>query len=163
MQEMKSEKVDLDLRRFFEELGFSASISNDYINSLSQIEILNVPDLESKASVFNMKTIGFHSNDIHRIMQKLFPTSYPSDTQTKLEGLPQSLTKKENDDIESFHRPQKLTRNSLIIIKEIGHGASGCVFKALFCPTLTFLAVKVELFTPYHLQTTFIDTSMFIY
>lgn len=165
MEEMKSECSDLDLRKFFEELELSAFTSNNYINSLSQIQINNVPDLKSKASVFNMSEIGFLSNDIDRIMQKLFTT--PSGAQTKWEGLPHSFTKKDSNAEEYFHRPiesissQKLTRDALIIIKEIGHGASGRVFKALFCPTLTFLAVKVALFSPYHLRTISMYTSMF--
>jgi hypothetical protein len=61
----------------------------------------------------------------------------------------------ENDHAnEVFHRPikgrssQKVRRDEMIVIKEIGQGASGRVFEALFCPTLAFLAfVQVCLFS----------------
>lgn len=36
----------------------------------------------------------------------------------------------------------KITRDTTLYLEVIGHGSSGCVLKALFVPTLTFLAIK---------------------
>ena len=45
----------------------------------------------------------------------------------------------------------RLTREAVIILREVGHGASGRVSKAIYCPTLTFLAVKrIEIENPAH-------------
>jgi hypothetical protein len=35
-----------------------------------------------------------------------------------------------------------LTKENVVILREIGHGASGRVFKALFVPTLTLIVIK---------------------
>jgi serine/threonine protein kinase len=78
-----------------------------------------------------------------------------------LEQLISSLDfKKEIDDTDdiTFIEPpdrtfiSRLTRQALVIIlREIGHGASGRVSKALYCPTLTFLAIKrIEIENPAH-------------
>jgi hypothetical protein len=147
---------DLDLRRFFEGLGISNSSIDVYIESLSKIGVSDMADLRSKASVFSLKSIGLVSTDVDSIMRKIFtpplpPGAFPADEEN-----PPS-THDENDHTEEFyHRPiqgkstQRLRRDEMIVIKEIGHGASGQVFKALFCPTLTFLAVKVYRFIAHH-------------
>jgi hypothetical protein len=142
---MQSE--DSDLRRFFDGTDISPSSIDVYIKGLTETGVSDMADLRSKASVFNLKNIGWLSTDVDTIMAKLFISP-------EGENLP-SLNE-ENDHAtrdELFHRPikgrsfQTLRRDELIVIKEIGHGASGRVFKALFCPTLTFLAVKVYLFS----------------
>jgi hypothetical protein len=145
-----------DLKSFLEGIEISASSIDVYIKSLSQIGISDMTDLRSKSSVFNLRNIGLLSADVESIMQKMFTAHLPSDKpgEMKLEGSPSPH--EENDSAEEFfHRPkgmssQNLRREEMIVIKQIGHGASGRVFKALFCPTLTFLAVKVYLFSAHH-------------
>jgi hypothetical protein len=153
---LKMISEDLDLIRFFEGLGISTSSIDVYIQSLSEIGVSDMADLRSKASVFSLNSIGLVSADVDSIMQKLFtaplpPRAFPADEEN-----PPS-THDDNDHTEEFyHRPiqsrsaQRLRRDEMIVIKEIGHGASGRVFKALFCPTLTFLAVKVYQFHAHH-------------
>jgi hypothetical protein len=147
---MKSE--DSDLRRFLEVIEISPSSIDVYIKALSQTGVSDMADLRSKASVFNLKNIGLLSTDVDTIMAKLFTVPLqPGAIPPEGENHP-SLNEDNDHADESFHRPikgrsfQKLRRDEMIVIKEIGHGASGRVFKALFCPTLTFLAVKVYLF-----------------
>jgi hypothetical protein len=142
-----------DLKSFFEGIEISATLIDVYIKSLSQIGISDMTDLRSKSSVFNLKNIGLLVTDVERIMQKMFTSHLPSETSGEMKSEGSSSTHEENDSAEEcFHRPkgmsfQNLRRDEMIIIKQIGHGASGRVFKALFCPTLTFLAVKVYLFS----------------
>lgn len=147
---------DLDLRKFFEGLGVSTSSIDVYIESLSKIGISDMADLRSNASVFSLKSIGLVSTDVDSIMQKIFTAPLPPGAFSADEENPPS-NRDENDHTEEFyHQPvqsrsaQRLRRDEMIVTKEIGHGASGRVFKALFCPTLTFLAVKVYQFNAHH-------------
>jgi hypothetical protein len=147
---MKSE--DSDLRRFFERIEISPSSIDVYIKALSQMGVSDMADLRSKASVLDLNNIGLLSTDVDSIMAKLFTAPLqPGAISAKGENSFSIHIENDHAD-EVFHRPikgrssQKLRRDEMIVIKEIGHGASGRVFKALFCPTLTFLAVKVYLF-----------------
>jgi hypothetical protein len=146
---MKSENSDL--RRFFEGIEISPSSIDVYIKGLTETGVSDMADLRSKASVFNLKNIGLLSTDVDTIMAKLFIAPFQLRAIVPEGENPPSLNEENDHAGESFHRPikgrsfQKLRRDEMIVIKEIGHGASGRVFKALFCPTLTFLAVKVYL------------------
>jgi serine/threonine protein kinase len=134
-----------ELRRFFSDLEIPEINIDEYIISLSKAKISTLKDLLviATAGIINLERLDIRPADIVEILQW---------KDKSLEQLISSLDfKKEIDDTDdiSFIQPieityiSRLTRKSLVIIlREIGHGASGRVSKALYCPNLTFLAIK---------------------
>jgi hypothetical protein len=145
-------KSDEELRKFFVDRGISESNINEYMTSLSQVSISNLKDFLIIASNRYLSKFGMYQNDIVKIMR------WKEDNAEKLISRLKSDREEQKSDEMVFIEPlestsfvSRLTREAVIIIREIGHGASGRVSKALYCPTLTFIAIKrIEIENPAH-------------
>jgi hypothetical protein len=133
------------LRTLFKSLMISEDIAENYASELLEIGIQDEKDLRKFVNVWSLKKIGVRSTDIQHIMQRLFDTTERERTQQQenflidvsgIHSVPRSLY-----DITSPY-VRRFTRDVVINLGEIGHGATGCVSKALFLLTLTFLAIK---------------------
>jgi hypothetical protein len=139
--------ANMSLKNFFLDLNIPEGTVEGYASGLLSMGIHNNEEFTKVVNVWSLEQIGVPPSDIVRIMQKIFtPAGEPIfkpqpqenfliDT-TGIQSVPHSLY----DTASPYVR--RLTRDSVIVLEEIGHGASGHVSKALFVPTLTFLAIK---------------------
>jgi hypothetical protein len=141
-----------ELRRFFTDLKFLEINIDEYIVSLSKTKISTLKDLLVIASIENLERLNIRPADIVELLR----WKDMSSEQLMSSPEPKKVIEDTADDI-SFIQPiertyiSRLTRDRCIIIREIGHGASGRVSKALYCPNLTFLAIKrIEIENPAH-------------
>lgn len=117
------------LRNFFVDLLIPDTLVDNYVAELSKLKIENRTELERYASVQLLKeTIGMRSHDIEIVMRKLHSGT----------GLDTNITQIVKSNILSL----RITKDSLISIREIGRSDTGRVLKVLFCPKLTFFALK---------------------
>jgi serine/threonine protein kinase len=90
--------------------------------------IHDLNDLERYASIRMLEeTLGMRSYESNLVMQRLHSSRLP---ETKI---PETV-------LRQF--VPRITKDSLLPIREIGRNETGRVLKSLFCPTLTFVAVK---------------------
>jgi serine/threonine protein kinase len=134
------------LEKFLLGLDIPQKVAEDYVTSLSKVQIFDTKDLVASASVVSFERIGIAHGDITKIMSQLFSGA----------ELNEDVKNAVNDNYNAHEVPEstfvsRLTREAIIILREVGHGASGRVSKAIYCPTLTFLAVKrIEIENPAH-------------
>lgn len=123
---------------FFDELNIRPeSIISVYKDKLAELGLNDVVELRREASMsFLMDRVGIQPQHVNRIMRKLFAIEpeameYAPRTHRTSRSIPPLLLDT------SF-----LSKENVVILRQIGHGASGRVFKALFVPTLTLIAIK---------------------
>jgi hypothetical protein len=157
-----------ELRRFFTDLEIPEIKVDEYIVSLLKTKISTLKDLLVIASIENLERLNIGPADIVEILrlknamlrkefkEKLESLNVMSSDQVMSSPKPKKVIDDTADDI-SFIQPiertyiSRLTRDRCIILREIGHGASGRVSKALYCPSLTFMAIKrIEIENPAH-------------
>jgi hypothetical protein len=138
------DSVNSELRMFLKDLDIPEKSIDIYISSFSEIKIFDKQDLVSNASVVNLEKAGIAKCDIKKIMRQLFAVE---DTKEILPDIAMSDFVAVEESERTF--ASRLTKEAVVILEEVGHGASGRVSSALFCPSLTFLAVKrIEIDNP---------------
>jgi serine/threonine protein kinase len=131
----------LELKKFLLGLNIPKKVVEDYMNLFSKIKIVDRNNLVANASVVYLERIGIAQGDITKIMSQLFSGADLNEEVRSAvgEGFKDNFNAHESSESTFVSR---LTREAVIVLREIGHGASGRVSKAIYCPTLTFLAVK---------------------
>jgi hypothetical protein len=118
----------MELKKLFADLLIPENHSIKYVEELSRAGIHDDTDLGRFASMRMLEeNIGMHSYECDLIMQRLHSHKLP---ERKIPGT-----------ILSQFIP-RITKDSVLTIREIGHSETGRVLKSLFCPTLTFVALK---------------------
>jgi hypothetical protein len=135
------------LQTFFQDLNIPESAAQKYASGLHEIGIWDEIDLRKLVNDHSLEKVGASSTEIQKIMQRLF--IYTEEDRNEGQLREPSLINSFNSlsvtrSIYNKTSPylRRLTRDAVIILEEIGHGASGCVSKAFFVPSLTFLAIK---------------------
>lgn len=144
-------KLKEELRQFFVDRGILESNINEYLTSLSRVSISNLSDFLMIASNKYLSKFGMNQNEISKILR------WKEDKAEKLTSYLKSDMEEQKSNNMDFIEPlgntfvSRLTREAVIVLREIGHGASGRVSKALYCPNLTFIAIKrIEIENPAH-------------
>jgi hypothetical protein len=149
-----------ELRKFLTDLDIPEKSVDSYVTSFSKTEIFDKKDLIANASVVTLEKIGIAKSDIIKIMRQLFAGDLVNEgvgpEESRQTFTDNSMSNSDNSMSNSVAMEQsensfvsRLTREALVILKEVGHGASGRVSMALHCPSLTFLAIKrIEIENP---------------
>jgi hypothetical protein len=123
---------------FFNNLNISPESIAAYKTKLAALGLNDVAALRNQASIsFLQEQVDVKPEHVHRIMRKL----YEIDAHDVLEYAPYPHHAVQSIPPVSL-KTSFLTKENVVILREIGHGASGRVFKALFVPTLTLIAIK---------------------
>jgi hypothetical protein len=124
-----------ELTSFFNNLGIHPESIAVYRTKLAALGLTNMAGLRNHASVsFLQEQIGIQPGHVNTIMRKL----YDIDESDVLElGSHSPRAARSVPPISSF-----LSKENVLILRQIGHGSSGRVFMALFVPTLTLIAIK---------------------
>jgi hypothetical protein len=124
-----------ELTIFFNNLHINPESIAAYRTKLAALGLDDVAALRNQASMsFLQEQIGIKPEHVNRIMRKL----YEIDASEVLEYTPHSHRATPSvSPVSSF-----LTKENVVILRQIGHGASGRVFMALFVPTLTLIVIK---------------------
>jgi serine/threonine protein kinase len=124
-----------ELTIFFSKLHIRPESIKLYRTRLATLGVNDVAALHNQASMsFLQGQVGIKPEHVHRIMRKL----YWVDASEVLEDAPYSHRTVQSIPLVSSY----LSKENVAILFQVGHGASGRVFKALFVPTLTLIAVK---------------------
>jgi hypothetical protein len=129
-------------RKFFSGLGIPDKLIDGYVFSLINEGVSNRLQLRNFASINNLDKIGMRADDIERIMYSLIVKYQEEDAAAKESPEPVGLIQYDTiqDVAGSFY--SRLTKDTVVVLQEIGQEASGRVFLALFAPSLTLLAIK---------------------
>lgn len=124
-----------ELSIFFGGLQIPPDSITAYKDKLAKFGLNDVVALRKQTSIsFLLEQVGIKPEHIDRVIRKLY------DAHDVLEYAPHSSQRA----LRSF-KPAAcgfLSKENVVILREIGHGASGRVFKALFVPTLTLIVIK---------------------
>ena len=126
-----------ELSVFFDDVQIHPDSITKYKGKLAELGLNDVAALRNEASMtFLLDRVGVKPEHVNRIMRKLFmiepeAMEYAPRTHRTSQSIPPLSL-----DI-SF-----LSKENVVILRQIGHGASGRVFKALYVPTLTLIVIK---------------------
>ena len=127
------------LSNLFDELGIHPE-SVAYTAKLAELGLNDVAALRNHASIsFLQEQVGVKSEHIDRIMRKL----YEIGSSDILDNAPHSALRVARSIARSIPPVSSfLSKENVVMLRQIGHGSSGRVFKALFIPTLTLIVIK---------------------
>ena len=138
MNDDNAEVASDELSIFFKNLDIDPESITAFRTQLAELGLDEIVALRNHASTsFLQDRVGVKPEHVNRIMCNLFEVVPPE----AMEYAPRTHHTARSIPAVSLDT-SFLSKENVVILREIGHGASGRVFKALFVPTLTLVAVK---------------------
>ena len=133
--EARSEELSI----FFNHLHIHPESITAIKDKLEELGLNDVTSLRNRASMsFLREQVGIKPEHVNRIMRKLYEIESP--------GASNNASQPPHRAVRSIPplclNTSFLSKENVVILREIGHGASGRVFKALYVPTLTLIVIK---------------------
>ena len=121
---------------FFDSLQIDPDSIAEIQTKFTELGLNDVAALRNHASIsFLQEQVGVKPEHVDRIMRKLYEIGSPG-TLNNAPLSPQRAARSVPP-VSSF-----LSKENVVMLRQIGHGSSGRVFKALFIPTLTLIVIK---------------------
>ena len=138
MENDRAETGSEGLSVIFKNLEIDPESSAAYQTKLTALGLKDVKALRIEAlTSFLQEKVGVKPELLDRIMRKI----HEIEAQDVLDYAPHSYRAARSIPPVCLNT-SFLSKENVVILRQIGHGASGRVFKALFVPTLTLIVIK---------------------